>query len=353
MQMMARGGKALYGAPLGILMLEARFPRIPGDMGNATTWPFPVLYRVVRGATPQRVVLNEAEGLLDAFLATAAELVADGAEAITTNCGFLSLFQAELAAHVRVPVATSALIQVPWVQAMLPPGRRVGIITVSAGALTPTPSGRGGGAARHAARRHRGRPRILPGADPRRTAGYGRRPCRRRHPGRRTQAGVAPSRCGRHRAGMHQHAALCRSRCARCWACRSMTSTRWSTGCTPACAHARSARPPIAPPALPWEIFADGLDPQACDGDRRRRLPGVASLRAPAARRPRCVVRRQLFHRPKGQHRASARAIRISRQCGTTSHSRSMSRSTRSTISPARHRRCTTSSTRSRPPRPA
>ncbi len=136
MQIIAKGGKALYGAPLGILMLEARFPRIPGDMGNATTWPFPVHYRVVRGATPERVVLNAAAGLLDAFLAAAAELVADGAEAITTNCGFLSLFQAELAAHVRVPVATSALIQVPWVQALLPPGRRVGIITVSAQSLT-------------------------------------------------------------------------------------------------------------------------------------------------------------------------------------------------------------------------
>jgi len=136
MQIIAKGGKALYGAPLGILMLEARFPRIPGDMGNATTWPFPVLYRVVRGATPERVVLKGAAGLLDEFLAAAAELVADGAEAITTNCGFLSLFQAELAAHVRVPVATSALIQVPWVQAMLPPGRRVGIITVSAQSLT-------------------------------------------------------------------------------------------------------------------------------------------------------------------------------------------------------------------------
>jgi Asp/Glu/hydantoin racemase len=137
MQVIAKGGKALYGAPLGILMLEARFPRIPGDMGNAATWPFPVLYRVVRGATPGRVVLDAAAGLLDDFLAAAAELVADGAEAITTNCGFLSLFQAELAAHVRVPVATSALLQVPWVQATLPPGRRVGIITVSAQSLTP------------------------------------------------------------------------------------------------------------------------------------------------------------------------------------------------------------------------
>jgi Asp/Glu/hydantoin racemase len=133
----AYGGKAIYGAPLGILMLEARFPRIPGDMGNAATWPFPVLYRVVKGASPERVVLQQADGLLDTFLAAAADLVSQGAEAITTNCGFLALFQRELAAHVRVPVATSSLLQVPWVQATLPPGRRVGVITVSAASLTP------------------------------------------------------------------------------------------------------------------------------------------------------------------------------------------------------------------------
>jgi Asp/Glu/hydantoin racemase len=60
-----------------------------------------------------------------------------GAEAITTSCGFLSLFQREMAAAVGVPVATSSLMQVPWVQAMLPPGRRVGVVTVSRAALTP------------------------------------------------------------------------------------------------------------------------------------------------------------------------------------------------------------------------
>ena len=134
---LARGGKALYGAPLGILMLEARFPRIAGDMGNATTWPFPVLYRVVRGATPEKVVLDGARGLLSDFIAAARELVADGAEAITTNCGFLSLFQRELADAVAVPVATSSLMQVPWVQATLPPGKRVGVVTISRSTLTP------------------------------------------------------------------------------------------------------------------------------------------------------------------------------------------------------------------------
>ena len=133
----AHGGKAVYGAPLGILMLDARFPRIEGDMGNAATWPFPVLYRVVRGATPEKVVLHGAAGLLPAFLDAAEELVALGAEAITTNCGFLSLFQRELAARVQVPVVTSSLLQVPWVQATLPPGKRVGVVTVCKSALTP------------------------------------------------------------------------------------------------------------------------------------------------------------------------------------------------------------------------
>ena len=133
---LARGGQAVYGAALGILMLDARFARVPGDMGNATTWPFPVHYRVVRGASPERVVLDRAAGLLQPFLDAADELVAMGAAAITTNCGFLSLFQRELAAHVGVPVATSALMQVPWVQATLPPGRRVGVVTISAASLS-------------------------------------------------------------------------------------------------------------------------------------------------------------------------------------------------------------------------
>ena len=134
--MIAEGGKPVQGASVGILMVEARFPRIPGDMGNAGTWPFPVLYRVVRGASPERVVRRRAEGLLDAFIEAGRGLVADGADGITTNCGFLSLFQADLAAALGVPVATSSLMQAPLIEATLPPGRRVGILTISAGTLT-------------------------------------------------------------------------------------------------------------------------------------------------------------------------------------------------------------------------
>ena len=135
--MIVQGGKAVYGAALGILMLDARFPRIPGDMGHAGTWPFPVLYRVVRGASPDQVVRHGAEGLFDAFLESGRELVTEGAEAITTNCGFLSIFQESLARNLDVPVATSSLMQVPLVAATLPPQSTVGIVTVSKESLTP------------------------------------------------------------------------------------------------------------------------------------------------------------------------------------------------------------------------
>lgn len=135
--MIVQGGKAVYGAAVGILMLEARFPRIPGDMGNALTWPFPVHYRVVRDASPDRVVRRGAEGLLDAFVAAARDLVADGADGITTNCGFLSLLQRDLAAALPVPVATSSLMQVDMVNRLLPAGRRAGVLTISGSTLTP------------------------------------------------------------------------------------------------------------------------------------------------------------------------------------------------------------------------
>jgi Asp/Glu/hydantoin racemase len=137
----AYGGKTVYGACVGILMLETRFPRIPGDIGHAATWPFPVLYKIVRGATGERVTTAKANdrstGLLDAFLAATAELVQDGADGITTSCGFLSIYQRELAAHCGVPVAASALMQIPLVERLLPSGRRVGVLTFSASRLGP------------------------------------------------------------------------------------------------------------------------------------------------------------------------------------------------------------------------
>lgn len=79
---------------------------------------------------------ERAAGLLPDFLDAAAELVRLGADGITTNCGFLSIYQRQLSAHVGVPVATSSLMQIPLIANLLPPHRRVGVITISQSTLT-------------------------------------------------------------------------------------------------------------------------------------------------------------------------------------------------------------------------
>ena len=131
------GGKTVFGATMGILMLETRFPRVHGDIGNALTWPFPVQYRIVRGATPDNIVRGDSMAGLDNFIAAGRELVASGCDGIATNCGFLVPLQDKMSEALGVPVASSSLMQVPFVQRMLPHGRKVGIVTISRGTLGP------------------------------------------------------------------------------------------------------------------------------------------------------------------------------------------------------------------------
>lgn len=127
------------GRPIGIMMLRTSFPRPPGDIGNPATWPFPVLYETVEPATVQRVVNREPalELLLEPFISAGNQLVESGAGALTTSCGFLVLLQRELGRRLSVPVMTSSLQQVPFVQASLPSRQRVGVISVHAENLTP------------------------------------------------------------------------------------------------------------------------------------------------------------------------------------------------------------------------
>ena len=116
---------------LGVLMLATRFPRIAGDIGHAASLPFPARYRVVAGASPQRVVRERDPALLEPFIAAGRALVDEGATAITTSCGFLVLFQQALQAALPVPVWTSSLLLLPELQRVAP----AGIVTVDAAAL--------------------------------------------------------------------------------------------------------------------------------------------------------------------------------------------------------------------------
>jgi len=133
----AAGAGPAAAAALGVVMLDTRFPRLVGDIGNPATFAFPVRYRVVAGASPSRVVVDADRALLAPFVDAARSLEAGGCAAIATSCGFLALFQKEMQGAVGVPMWTSSLLLVAGLEATLPPGRRVGVVTADAPSLTP------------------------------------------------------------------------------------------------------------------------------------------------------------------------------------------------------------------------
>jgi hypothetical protein len=48
-----------YGHAVGILLLDYRAPFIPGDVGNATSYSYPVLFKTVKGLTLDRVLSGD------------------------------------------------------------------------------------------------------------------------------------------------------------------------------------------------------------------------------------------------------------------------------------------------------
>jgi hypothetical protein len=129
-------GRRAYGADIGVILLDTDLPRPVGDLANARTLDFPVHYAPTPGAPVRHVVEEAAKGLLDDFLATGRWLLDLGARALATSCGFLAIYQRELAAALPAPVATSSLLQVPLVLRLLGPDQAVAVLTVNGGTLS-------------------------------------------------------------------------------------------------------------------------------------------------------------------------------------------------------------------------
>jgi Asp/Glu/hydantoin racemase len=117
---------------LGVLMLDTRFPRPPGDVGNRETYSragIPVRFVTVQGASPRKIVQDADPSFLQPFVDAAVALTAQGARLISTSCGFLARYQTVLQAAVPVPVVTSSLLQCRGLD-------RVGIVTFDAQSLS-------------------------------------------------------------------------------------------------------------------------------------------------------------------------------------------------------------------------
>src|SRR5712691_3970160 len=131
----ARRGQVAYGYSVGIVCLEYYLPFIPGDVGNASTYEFPVLYREVKGATFEAIIQRQDPAMLPLIVEAAQELARQGAKAITSDCGYFGAYQREVAQAVDVPVFMSSLLQAPLVLTMLAPEQRLAVLVANGASL--------------------------------------------------------------------------------------------------------------------------------------------------------------------------------------------------------------------------
>ena len=128
-----RKTQAWYGESIGILILDAAYPCVPGNVGNASTFPFPVRYEKVTGASIDRLLNQQDPSLAEPFIQAAKNIQNQGVKAITGACGFMALFQREVTAAVDIPVFLSSLLQIPLIYQMT--RKPTGIITANASSL--------------------------------------------------------------------------------------------------------------------------------------------------------------------------------------------------------------------------
>jgi hypothetical protein len=129
-------GQAIAGNAIGILVLDLWYPYMPGNVANASTYDFPVHYKILEGSSiPQ--ILSADPSLLDLIVEGGRELEEQGVRAIIGACGYFGNYQKETAAMLEVPIFLSSVLQVPIIRRGLKQNQKVGIICGDADSLTP------------------------------------------------------------------------------------------------------------------------------------------------------------------------------------------------------------------------
>lgn len=124
-----------YGHVVGIICLDCVQPNIPGDVANASSYNYPVLFRAVEGLTAQAAKSGD-PAVRDSVVEAVIALEKAGVKSISSNCGFLQHFQDDVAAAVSVPVIMSSLAQGPLICAGLSRSKSIGILTADYELLT-------------------------------------------------------------------------------------------------------------------------------------------------------------------------------------------------------------------------
>ncbi len=133
----ARLGQKAYGMGLGIMLLDDVYPGFPGDVRNASAYPFPIQYEIISDVDIKKLVVDQNKILcLPPIIKAAQKLEKLGCRAIVGECGYFAYFQREVSASVKVPVFMSSLLQVGLAQQVIGSNQVVGILMANSTYLT-------------------------------------------------------------------------------------------------------------------------------------------------------------------------------------------------------------------------
>jgi len=136
-------GRYIYGPTVGIIQLPANIPMLPGDMGNPTTFNFPVLYELLEDVDPFWVLAAEPHPIvMEKCIEACKKFAMQGVKTIIGNCGFFANYQPEVSKSLDVGVQffNGSLMQVPMLLTSIGSNKKVGILTASKKLLEPSPA---------------------------------------------------------------------------------------------------------------------------------------------------------------------------------------------------------------------
>ncbi|MBW9111893.1 aspartate/glutamate racemase family protein [Microbacterium trichothecenolyticum] len=133
----ARTGQVAYGYQVGMLCAQWNIPFVPGDLNNASTFDYPIRYVEVAGVSGAAVLRGDGAQFTSLMVEAARRLEAEGVQAITGNCGFMAVYQDDVAAAVNIPVLLSSLVQIPMLSTVIGPNRKLGVMAANSAAITP------------------------------------------------------------------------------------------------------------------------------------------------------------------------------------------------------------------------
>jgi hypothetical protein len=125
-------GRNVSGVTIGLIQFRANLAMMPGNMGNATTFDFPMLYREMNADNVLDVMSDPpSQNFLEGALEAARWLELQGVRAIMGNCGFWGNYQKVVKEKINTPFFSSSLIQLPQMVASMPGNKKIGVLTAN------------------------------------------------------------------------------------------------------------------------------------------------------------------------------------------------------------------------------